>query len=272
MDFLDLLFPEGSGAAALVGAGGKTSIMNRTSREAALRKSSLVLTVSTKLQRPAPVDADRIYCGADALGPRPGNGERVLWVGEPVFGGKKWSGPALSAIEGLVAARPEYPILVEADGAACRSVKAPGGGEPVIPAGTDTVAAVIGLSALGCPIGEDLVHRLDSFLAITDARIGEPLGPEHLVRLIVHPRGSFKDCPDSARKIVVLNQADAAGEGAVGEECAVQSAQECAADKTAGEGAAERIKEGLISAGFAGVTLALSSIGHNPPIWSIVEL
>lgn len=276
MDFLDLLCPTGTGVTALVGAGGKTSILDRISREAAVREATLQLTVTTKLQRPCPIEADRIHSGSDFGEPWPRAGERVLWVGEPVAGGKKWSGPELSAIENLIVTRPEFPIFIEADGAACRPVKAPGEGEPVIPAGTDTVAAVIGLSAIGRPIGKDLVHRLDSFLAVSGAQIGDPLGPEHLIKLIAHPKGSFKDCPDSARKIVILNQADTTDNSAAvtvaGEKTAVKPIDERAAGKAFGGEVVECLTEGLIEAGLVGITLVICSIVHNPPIWSIVDL
>lgn len=99
-------------------------------------------------------------------------------------------------------------VLVEADGAAMRPVKAPAGHEPVVPAMTGLVVGVIGLSCLGKRMDSVTVHRPQQFAVATGCAPGAAITAEHLAALATHPEGLFKGCPPEARKMVVLNQAD----------------------------------------------------------------
>jgi probable selenium-dependent hydroxylase accessory protein YqeC len=100
-------------------------------------------------------------------------------------------------------------VLVEADGAAGRPVKAPAGHEPVIPASADLVIGVVGLDSLGRPADEDSVFRLECFLNVTGLALSDEIGLESLQALAAHPEGLFKGCPSGARKVVFYNKADA---------------------------------------------------------------
>jgi len=99
-------------------------------------------------------------------------------------------------------------VIIEADGAAGRPLKAPAGHEPVIPRSATTVIAVMGLSALGKPLGPDLVFRLAEFKALTGLHEGEILDPEVLSKAFDETAGLFKNTPVSARRMVFLNQMD----------------------------------------------------------------
>lgn len=98
-------------------------------------------------------------------------------------------------------------LLVKADGARQRSIKAPAAHEPVLPAGTDTVLALVSAGVLGHPLNEDLAHRVELLEAITGARRGTPLQPEHLARLLASDQGMLKDI-GKACVIPIINQVD----------------------------------------------------------------
>jgi probable selenium-dependent hydroxylase accessory protein YqeC len=108
-------------------------------------------------------------------------------------------------------------VLVEADGSRGLPVKAPASHEPAIPVSSDLVLGLIGLDCLGSPASAATVHRLEAFLALSGAHEGEPISPGHLARLVASPEGLFRNSPEAARRVLILNKADLVPEaGALG--------------------------------------------------------
>lgn len=99
-------------------------------------------------------------------------------------------------------------ILVEADGAARRPLKAPAAHEPVIPPGTGVLVAVAGLEVLGEPLSEELVFRSELAGPLMGLAPGDIVTASALARLFAHPLGSFKGAPPGARRVIYLNKAD----------------------------------------------------------------
>jgi probable selenium-dependent hydroxylase accessory protein YqeC len=120
-------------------------------------------------------------------------------------------------------------VLVEADGARGLPIKAPADYEPVIPRSASAVVGLVGLDALGSPMDGGTVHRPELFGPLTLCAAGEPIAPVHVARLVSSPEGLFKGTPVGARKIVVLNKADAADAG-LAADCASAIAATGAAD------------------------------------------
>jgi probable selenium-dependent hydroxylase accessory protein YqeC len=174
----------------------------------------LVLTTTTKLQRPCPVAAGTIHVG-DRAPPSPlfsTNGSLpILWVGAESENGKKWLAPPVSVINRFIRSTRSR-VVIESDGAAERALKAPGEHEPVIPDAVGTVVAVMGMSAWGLRANPDSVHRLPAFLSITGLNEGNHITEDVLVRLARHPQGSFKGAEskngNTVRRILLINQAD----------------------------------------------------------------
>ena len=69
-------------------------------------------------------------------------------------------------------------ILVEADGAKRKPIKAPADYEPVIPSSTTLVIGVIGLDALGKAIDEETIHRCELFCSLTGKKAGNTIDRE----------------------------------------------------------------------------------------------
>jgi len=113
------------------------------------------------------------------------------------------------APERLTTLRRAWPfILVEADGAKRKPVKAPAAYEPVLPPTADLVLGLIGLDALGHPCDGNTVHRPDHFSRITGCPPGAPIGLDHLARLATSSDGLFKQVPPATPRVLVLNKAD----------------------------------------------------------------
>jgi len=97
-------------------------------------------------------------------------------------------------------------VLVEADGARGRSLKAPAEHEPVVPPAATLVVAVVGMDVLGKPLGDRVVHRADRAAEIIHAPLGTPLRASHIAVLLAHPEGGRKGVPGTARFVVFLNK------------------------------------------------------------------
>ncbi|RJP50821.1 MAG: putative selenium-dependent hydroxylase accessory protein YqeC [Anaerolineaceae bacterium] len=100
------------------------------------------------------------------------------------------------------------PLLIEADGSRQKSLKAPAAHEPPIPEFTETVIVLAGLASIGKPLTEEYVHRAEIFSQLSGLQIGETITPQAVISVLTHPLGGLKNIPPSARRVVLLNQAD----------------------------------------------------------------
>ncbi len=102
----------------------------------------------------------------------------------------------------------KLPLLIEADGSRQLPLKAPAAHEPPVPQGVNHVIVVVGLSALGKPIGEDVVFRSELFCEVTGSKQGEPVTAEIIKRYLLADKGGLKNVPEGIRLSVFLNQID----------------------------------------------------------------
>jgi probable selenium-dependent hydroxylase accessory protein YqeC len=99
-------------------------------------------------------------------------------------------------------------VLVEADGANKKPLKAPREGEPRFPGKTQIVLGVLGADAFDLPAVESRIHRLALFLELTGLKDGDLVTAEALKELIHSENGLFKSCPSDALKIILVNKAE----------------------------------------------------------------
>ena len=102
------------------------------------------------------------------------------------------------------------PLLIEADGARQKPLKAPKEDEPVIPDFVDTVVVVAGLSEFGKSLSDKTVYNAKKFTQLGKIKEGEKITPESLTKVLLHEEGGLKNIPARARKIALLTQANIA--------------------------------------------------------------
>jgi len=112
------------------------------------------------------------------------------------------------------------PVLVKADGARTRLLKAPNEREPQLPSGADRVVPVASVGAVGEPLAEETVHRPERVAAITGAEPGDEITPELVGRVLADGLGGLKDVPTDATAIPLINAVDDADDEAVAREIA----------------------------------------------------
>jgi probable selenium-dependent hydroxylase accessory protein YqeC len=101
-------------------------------------------------------------------------------------------------------------IIVEADGAARKPLKAPNATEPVIPLSTSLVIALVGLDALGVELNNDKVFRPEIISCLTGLAPGDTITKDTITILMTHPEGIIKGSPPAARVIPFINKVDLA--------------------------------------------------------------
>jgi probable selenium-dependent hydroxylase accessory protein YqeC len=204
----------GGGVVSLVGAGGKTTLLFRLAKELAAGGESVLSTTTTKILMPAPAESPRVIIASDPSEIL-SRAEAVCCPAlhltaaaghEPATG--KLIGFSTDAIDFLRKSGRFRWILVEADGAARRPLKAPANHEPVIPGTTGWLVAVVGLDAIGKPLADAWVFRPERYAELTGIPLGSPVTPESVSTALLHESGVMRGCPPEARRFAFLNKAD----------------------------------------------------------------
>jgi len=99
-------------------------------------------------------------------------------------------------------------VIIEADGAAKRSFKAPLNHEPVIPPCTDIVITIVGVDIVGRPLTAKYVHRPERVAQLTGLKLGENVDCQTISKVLMHPDGSTRGKPVNASRIYILNKVD----------------------------------------------------------------
>ena len=166
------------GVTAVIGSGGKTSLLRALGRELAASGRRTVLCTTTKIY-PFP-DAETLLCpSAEALVAALKR-RALVCAGEPVPGTGKLTAPGLPMK--LLAELADY-VLVEADGSARRPLKAHAPWEPVIPPEASRVICVTGVGGFGLPIRE-AAHRPERFAALAGCAPADAATPENTARVL----------------------------------------------------------------------------------------
>lgn len=177
MDISALLGVE-RGVTALIGGGGKTTLMY-TLAEELRHRGTVVVTTSTHIQRP---EQYPVLTAADDVAAALAEHGTVCVVSESPEG--KLCAPALS-FEAL-AALADF-VLVEADGSKRLPLKAHAPHEPVIPVNARRIIYVVGADGFGRPIRQ-VCHRPERYAALCGASENDIVTPM-LEAVVLHAEG-----------------------------------------------------------------------------------
>lgn len=197
---------------SLVGAGGKTTTMYTLARELAQKGKRVVTTTTTQIFTPTSAETEQLIVEADPsklldmvkaglqrhrhitiAGSRNERG-KLLSVSSDV--------PALLLRQGIADA-----VLVEADGARHRMIKAPAEYEPVIVPETNVALLLMSAQAINQPLSEEIAHRPERIAGVTGIQAGDMLTPYVIARLMMSEQGGLKSVPESARAYLLITHA-----------------------------------------------------------------
>ena len=214
------------GVISLVGAGGKTALMFRLARELTGQGDRVLTTTTTKirvpLQRQSPVvmvsdSVESLLQQASVILQRSAHVTAGLRI---VHFQNKLKGFDPNTIDRIWQSGIFRWIIVEADGAAGKPIKAPAFHEPVIPQCTQWLVAVIGLEAVGKPLNEKWAFRPQLVSKITGLNQGASISESAIAKLFVDTNGIMRGFSAQTKRFAFLNQADSPERLAAGQRIA----------------------------------------------------
>ncbi len=188
---------------AIVGAGGKTTTMFALANALAERGLRVVTTKSTNIHRPSLARSPRLLISPPdrwqtdlppALDAHP-----VITVVTAAPTPRRYNGIPPDLAPDLLRASGADVLIVEADGARRRLLKAPAAHEPAMPSGATVVMPVACLAAVGRPLAERHVHRPELAAEILDIDPGADLHVDHVLQLLLDVRAGRKAAPLDAQ-------------------------------------------------------------------------
>ncbi|MCL2281652.1 MAG: selenium cofactor biosynthesis protein YqeC [Dehalococcoidia bacterium] len=198
---------------ALVGGGGKTSLMFHLAHELASAEKKVISTTTTHIVKPSAKEAPCLIVEPDeavlieqlmqAL-----LVHRHVTLASTLGDDGKLNGLLPEVLDKICGLHIVDYIINEADGAGCKPVKAPRHGEPLIPATTTLVVALVGLDALEKPLSEEIAFRIELIRHLTGLPRGGVMTDEVIATLLTQPQGIMQNTPPSARIIPFLNKSD----------------------------------------------------------------
>jgi probable selenium-dependent hydroxylase accessory protein YqeC len=209
---IDLLDLPSRTLISIVGAGGKTTTMYTLAREMAEQGQRVITTTTTNIYFPEKGQADAFVMAEQPLmllhtvQSVPARYRRITAVSHVTEAGK------------LAGLQPDQPydlltktnadaIIVEADGARGRLIKAPADHEPVIPPQSSVVVIMMSAAAINQPLSDTVAHRPERIAALLGIAQGDMLTLERIVRLVVSEQGGMKNIPAQARVYLLITGA-----------------------------------------------------------------
>ena len=154
------------GVTALIGGGGKTTLLYHLAGELS-RRGTVAIATTTHIKKP-----DQFPFAAGLEAAKTALAERgFVCIGTEAEDGKL-TVPSFDGWENIA----DY-VLVEADGAKMHPLKAHADHEPVIPAGCENVICVVGAAGFGKPVVQ-AAHRPEIYAALTEVSEQANITPE----------------------------------------------------------------------------------------------
>jgi len=182
---IDELGLEGPDFVALVGGGGKTTLLQQLSSAGRQRGKYVVTGTTTKMYRSQTVDLPNFLSARTQE-------DKVVGLAPEQMD------------EEFVRRRPDL-MIVEADGSRSKVVKAPAGHEPPVPSLSTHVLALIGADGINRVI-EDVAHRPMRVAALCGCGPYGRLTPERAAMLMTSENGGRRNVPAAACFAVVITR------------------------------------------------------------------
>ena len=196
----------------IVGAGGKTTTMYTLASELAQRGKRVITTTTTQIFYPEPGETDALIVAADT--PILLQNIRAAWqhqqritVAGTFLRTDKLAGLQLEQPYELLMKSGADAVIVEADGARHRMIKAPAEHEPVIPLQTNVALLMISAEAFNQPLSDRIAHRPEQVATVTGINVGDLLSPAVIARLITSEQGALKHIPKTASVYLLITHA-----------------------------------------------------------------
>ncbi len=210
MHAIDALPIRRGDVASFVGGGGKTSLLYGCGEALARSGLRVLSTTTTRVETPSPDqcavwlwdgDEDRLL---NDLPSRFAESRHVA-AGRRVRYPDRFEAVSDAFVSKAVASHVADVVLVEADGARHRHLKAPRNGEPVPPRATTIYVPVAGIDVMGKPLTDEFVHRAEIAAGLAEVPLGTVIDRRIFAAILLHPKGLLAAAPPGARIVPFLS-------------------------------------------------------------------
>ena len=186
---------------SFVGAGGKTTTIEKLSKELCTHAKKVLVTTSTAMYNPNMEIYDKVFIGSFPKDYIPKSKSITFYADATI--GMKVKCLDLEILDEIISQNLFDYVLIEADGSREKPIKAPNDTEPVISKYTTKTVGVIGLDSLNQPIKE-ICHRPEIFCKLTNNKMDDCIDIDSIINLVKSPKGLFKNA--LGEKILYLNK------------------------------------------------------------------
>ena len=205
---------------SIVGAGGKTTTMYTLAGELAQRGKRVITTTTTQIFFPRPGETGTLIIATET----PILLKKISAAWEQYF--SVTVGGTVIRADKIAGLQPEQPyellmesgadvVVVEADGARHRMIKAPAKHEPVVPPQTNVALLMMSAGAINQPLDAEVAHRPERIAAVVGMQQGQVLTPRRVAHLVTSEQGAMKNVPQSAAVYLLITHATAERQGEV---------------------------------------------------------
>lgn len=191
------------GVICLVGAGGKKTTMYAL---AAMHPGRVALSSTSHMYVYDESQVDAVVRTGD-LAPADVSGARVVAFAGLTDTAERVGGLSHQALDDIWRSGEFDALVIKADGARARWIKAPADYEPIIPPFADTVIPVVSAGVIGRRLDSGIAHRPELAARVMETTLDRPLEPRHLARLLSSESGSLKGIGD-AEVVPLINMVD----------------------------------------------------------------
>lgn len=195
---------------SIMGAGGKSTLMNRLADELIVLGCTVVLSSTTNYHRPKALQSEQILLTREVpdwperLGMLARRWNRLLVLHHDL-GDAMVKGIDVAAVCKIHEQVPDAIVIVKTDGARKRWFKAPNQSEPVIPPWSQVCITVVNREILGQPLTDALVHRPERVAELTGLNVGDRITPQAVGMVLTHPDTYARKIPTGARRAVYIS-------------------------------------------------------------------
>src|SRR5436305_8100233 len=194
---------------SIVGAGGKTTTMYTLASELAQRGHRVITTTTTNIYFPKQDETDTLIVATETsvllkmVSAAWKQHHRVTVAGRAIGSGKVAGLQPDQSYELLMKSGADV-VIVEADGARHKMIKAPAEHEPVVPPQTNVALLMVSAEAINQPLNEKIAHRPERVAAVLGINQGDILTPALVAGLMMSEEGGMKNIPEMAKVYVLI--------------------------------------------------------------------
>ncbi len=197
---------------SIVGAGGKTTTMYMLAHELAQQGRRVITTTTTQIFMPTQDETEKLIVEAETstllkMVKTAWKQYRHITVATAMNDRGKLVSLHLDIPSRLFQEGDADAVIMEADGARHRAIKAPAEYEPVVPSETNMALLLMSAEAINQPLSEAIAHRPERIAAVTGINVGDVLTPEVVARLVMSDLGALKSIPETARAYLLITHA-----------------------------------------------------------------